>query len=122
MGINSSEEKSVIKKLWTFTYEEIKRKLWIPRCEEIKRLEEKELIKKSDLRNKRKMNETQEEFLEIETKNHKNQKTEKNIEKTRKNNINNQIRIVTLGKLTGAITDGINIARTWDTTVKLNNY
>ncbi|PKY51000.1 hypothetical protein RhiirA4_531788 [Rhizophagus irregularis] len=126
--INEAEAKNytnwqVIKKLWTFTCEEIKKRLWIPRCEEIKRLEEKEQIKKSDLRKKRiTLDETQEEIPEIDIENNKNKKTEEKLEKTRKNKINNQIRIVTLGKLAGAITDGINIARTWDTTVKLTNY
>ncbi|PKK61632.1 hypothetical protein RhiirC2_791518 [Rhizophagus irregularis] len=120
---DSKEDRMVIKKLWTYTYEEIKKRLWIPRCEEIKRLEEKEQIKKSDLRKKKiMMHETQENILEIDLENDKIKKTEENIEKARKNNTKKQINIVTLGKLAGAVTDGINIERTWDTTFKLPNY
>ncbi|CAB4418539.1 unnamed protein product [Rhizophagus irregularis] len=115
------EEKTVIKELWNFIYDEIKKRIWILRCDEIKRLEEKEEIKKSDLRLKKQESEDhQNELLEIE--NSKNKKTKENLEKTMKNNINNQIKIVTLGKLTGAITDGINIDRNWDTIVKLPFY
>ncbi|PKC61474.1 hypothetical protein RhiirA1_466495 [Rhizophagus irregularis] len=47
------EEKTLIKKLWNFTYDELKKKIWIPRCDEIKRLEDRENIKKLDLRKKR---------------------------------------------------------------------
>ncbi|PKY25506.1 hypothetical protein RhiirB3_388813 [Rhizophagus irregularis] len=79
---DSKEDRMVIKKLWTYTYEEIKKRLWIPRCEEIKRLEEKEQIKKSDLRKKKiMMHETQEDILEIDLENDKIKKTEENIEK-----------------------------------------
>ncbi|UZO04904.1 uncharacterized protein OCT59_025266 [Rhizophagus irregularis] len=50
---NKKEEKMLIKRLWMFVYDEIKNRLWIPRCEEIKRLEEKANIQKLDLRKKR---------------------------------------------------------------------
>jgi hypothetical protein len=99
----NKEEKMIIKELWNFIYNELRKRIWIPRCEEIKRLEEKEEIKKSDLRVKKQDNQTD----KLEKENHKNIKTKENIEKTNKN-INNQIKIVTLEKLTGAITDGIN--------------
>ncbi|POG67840.1 hypothetical protein GLOIN_2v1481232 [Rhizophagus irregularis DAOM 181602=DAOM 197198] len=115
------EEKTVIKELWNFIYDEIKKRIRIPRCDEIKRLEEKEEIKKSDLRLKKQVSEDNQNEI-LETENSKNKKTKENIEKTKKNNINNQIKIVTLGKLTGALTDGINIDRKWDTIVKLPFY
>ncbi|PKB99260.1 hypothetical protein RhiirA5_430004 [Rhizophagus irregularis] len=47
------EEKAVIKRLWNFIYKEFKNRIWIPRCEEIKRIEQKEGIQKIDLRKKR---------------------------------------------------------------------
>ena len=37
-------------------------------------------------------------------------------------NTNNQIKIVTLGKLMNAVTDGTNIDKNWDTTMKLPFY
>uniref|UniRef100_U9TL67 Uncharacterized protein n=1 Tax=Rhizophagus irregularis (strain DAOM 181602 / DAOM 197198 / MUCL 43194) TaxID=747089 RepID=U9TL67_RHIID len=88
------EEKTVIKELWNFIYDEIKKRIRIPRCDEIKRLEEKEEIKKSDLRLKKQVSEdNQNEILETEN--------------------------ITLGKLTGALTDGINIDRKWDTIYRI---
>ncbi|PKK76491.1 hypothetical protein RhiirC2_772460 [Rhizophagus irregularis] len=47
------KEKAVIKRLWNFIYKEFKNRIWIPRCEEIKRIEQKEGIQKIDLRKKR---------------------------------------------------------------------
>ncbi|CAB4410360.1 unnamed protein product [Rhizophagus irregularis] len=111
------EEITVIKELWNFIYDEIKERIWIPRCKEVARLEEKENIKKVDLRSKKQdLFDNQIGTLEIE--NFKNKKTRENLEKAKKNNINNQIKIVTLDKLTGAITDGMNIEKSWDTIIK----
>ncbi|POG80787.1 uncharacterized protein OCT59_013976 [Rhizophagus irregularis] len=115
----NKEDKRIIKELWNFIYDEIKRRIWIPRCKEVKRLEEKDEIKKSDLRSKKQMSDVSKgDFLE----NNKNKKTNENREKIERKNINNQIKIVTLGKLTGTITDGNSIDRTWDTIVKLPFY
>jgi hypothetical protein len=47
------EEQRVIKELWNFIYDKIKKRIWIPRCKEVRRLEEKEDIRKSDLRLKK---------------------------------------------------------------------
>ncbi|EXX73798.1 hypothetical protein GLOIN_2v1771092 [Rhizophagus irregularis DAOM 181602=DAOM 197198] len=115
--------KDLIKKLWIFTYEEIKKRIWIPRCEEIKRLEDKAQIKKSDLRRKRDGKEIlTEEFRDIQLDKIKKQKTtEKLEEKTKKIKLKKQISIVTLDKMKGSITDGNNIARSWDTTIKIAN-
>ena len=44
------EEQRVIKELWNFIYDEIKNRIWIPRCEEVKRLEEKDGTRKWELR------------------------------------------------------------------------
>ncbi|PKC57728.1 hypothetical protein RhiirA1_472051 [Rhizophagus irregularis] len=107
-----------------FTYDEIKKRIWIPRCEEIKRLEEKEQIKKIDLRRKR---DTNDNPVEEDTDTAipgkiKKQKTKENLVKKEKNtNINRQISLVTLDKMKGLITEGINIAKSWNTTIKLTN-
>ncbi|PKC56954.1 hypothetical protein RhiirA1_473237 [Rhizophagus irregularis] len=80
-------------------------------------------IKKADLRKKKKENE---ELLdkddEKNKKNNKKEKTEDKIEKENKNRLGKNIKIATLTKLTGKITDGINIDNIWDTTVKITNY
>ncbi|PKB99447.1 hypothetical protein RhiirA5_429683 [Rhizophagus irregularis] len=121
---NKKEERSLIKKLWIFVYNEIRDRIWIQRCEEIKRLEEKNNIKKSDLR-KRKPNsegtlgEDDEEITENKNKNKKKQKTEGKLEKDKKNKLKKKISLVTLEKLTGATVDIININTMWDTTLKL---
>ncbi|PKY31997.1 hypothetical protein RhiirB3_449892 [Rhizophagus irregularis] len=113
------EDRRIIKELWNFIYDEIKRRIWIPRCEEVKRLEEKEEIKKSDLRIKKQIiDDNKNGFIE----NNKNKKTDEKLEKTNRKNLNNKIKMVTLGKLKGAITDGMNIDRSWDTVVKLPSY
>jgi hypothetical protein len=120
---NKKEEKSLIKRLWMFTYDEIKNRLWIPRCEEIKRLEEKANIQKLDLRKKRERQEDNiEDKTEDQIKQDKKTKTEENLEKLNKKRFNKKISLVTLGKLTGSIVDGNSIANTWDTTVKIINY
>ncbi|PKY47335.1 hypothetical protein RhiirA4_462488 [Rhizophagus irregularis] len=116
----NKEDKRIIKELWNFIYDEIKSRIWIPRCEEIKRLEEKDEIKKFELKLKKKQ--TIDENSKDNIENIKNKKTEDNYEKIKKKNLNNQIKIVTLGKLTGAITDGSNIDRTWDMITKLPSY
>ncbi|EXX77383.1 hypothetical protein RirG_024220 [Rhizophagus irregularis DAOM 197198w] len=111
--------KDLIKKLWIFTYEELKKRIWIPRCEEIKRLEEKAQIKKSDLRRKR---DEKEEERDLQLEIIKKQKTKEKLkEKIKKTKIKNQISLVTLDKMKGSITDGNNIARSWDTIIKLAN-
>ncbi|PKY52519.1 hypothetical protein RhiirA4_496862 [Rhizophagus irregularis] len=121
----SKEKKvrDVIKKLWIFAYEEIKKRIWIPRCDEIKRLEEKEHIKKVGLR-KRKRKE-QEDLIEeeqvIDLEKIKKQKTKEKLDKKEKTNKNKQISKVTLDRLKGSITDGINIAKSWDTLIKIGN-
>uniref|UniRef100_U9SJC9 Uncharacterized protein n=2 Tax=Rhizophagus irregularis TaxID=588596 RepID=U9SJC9_RHIID len=81
---NKKEEKVLIKKLWNFTYDEIKKRIWIPRCEEIKRLEDKVNIQKLDLRKKR---ERLNEKLEDGTEKIKKIKTEENIEKLNKKDL-----------------------------------
>jgi hypothetical protein len=43
------------------------------------------------------------------------------LDKKEKIQKNKQISLVTLDKMKGSITDGINIARSWDTMVKLAN-
>ncbi|GET57754.1 hypothetical protein GLOIN_2v1771092 [Rhizophagus irregularis DAOM 181602=DAOM 197198] len=108
---NKKEEKSLIKRLWMFTYDEIKNRLWIPLCEEIKRLEEKANIQKLDLRKKR---ERQEDKTEDQIKRDKKTKTEENLEKLNKKRFNKKISLVTLGKLTGSIVDGNSIANAWE--------
>ncbi|UZO17701.1 uncharacterized protein OCT59_009043 [Rhizophagus irregularis] len=117
--------KDLIKKLWMFTYDEIKKRIWIPRCEEIKRLEEREQIKKIDLRRRRAANDdiVEDEIdKDILPGKMKKQKTKENLVKKEKNtNINRQISLVTLDKLKGLITEGINIAKSWNSTIKLTN-
>jgi hypothetical protein len=115
--------KDLIKKLWIFTYEEIKKRIWIPRCDEIKRLEEKEQIKKLDLRRKRDEKESiTEEERDTQSENiNKKQKTKEKLDKKEKICKNKQISLVTLDKMKGLITDGNNIARSWDTLVKIAN-
>ncbi|PKC12753.1 hypothetical protein RhiirA5_372843 [Rhizophagus irregularis] len=119
------EEKTTIKELWNFIYDELKKRIWIPRCEEIKFLEEKEGITKLDLKlRKQKLKDDHNEESELEKiKNNKNTKTKENKNKNKTNKIkNNQIKIVTLGKLTNAVTDGLNIDKIWDTSTKLPFY
>jgi hypothetical protein len=112
--------KNLIKKLWIFIYEEIKNRIWIPRCEEIKRLEEKEHIKKVDLRRKREeKGDLTKEERDINLEKIKKQKTQEKLEKKEKINKNKQISLVKLDKMKGSITDGINIARSWDTPIKI---
>lgn len=74
------EEKALIKRLWNFIYDELKKRIWIPRCEEIKRLEDAENIKKLDLRKKKRVlsiEETEREEEEGIKKLQKKKKTEK---------------------------------------------
>jgi hypothetical protein len=40
---NKKESKKVIKSLWNFIYEEIKKRIWIKRCEEIAEIERKKV-------------------------------------------------------------------------------
>ncbi|PKC10132.1 hypothetical protein RhiirA5_374905 [Rhizophagus irregularis] len=83
------EEQNLIKKLWRFTYNEIKNRIWIPRCDEVKRLEEKADIKKIDLRKRKNDPPNDLDRNNIidsnERKINKKRKTTKNIEKDRKN-------------------------------------
>ncbi|UZO17081.1 uncharacterized protein OCT59_008442 [Rhizophagus irregularis] len=52
----------------------------------------------------------------------KKQKTKEKLVKKEKNtNINKRISLVTLDKMKGLITEGINIAKSWNTTIKLTN-
>ncbi|EXX74870.1 hypothetical protein GLOIN_2v1824527 [Rhizophagus irregularis DAOM 181602=DAOM 197198] len=115
------EDQRVIKDLWNFIYDEIKNRLWIPRCEEVKRLEEKDGIRKWELRLSK---QTLDSSIEgnVDIKNNKNGKTNDKSEKKEKNILKNRIGIVTLGKMIGKITDGLNIDRSWDTTTKLPFY
>ncbi|PKY51335.1 hypothetical protein RhiirA4_468305 [Rhizophagus irregularis] len=83
---NLKEEKALIKNLWNFLYEELKNRIWIPRCDEVKRIEEKEGIMKSDLKKKRKENE--EKTKEEKEKNKKIRKTQEKSDKINKNNKN----------------------------------
>jgi hypothetical protein len=112
---NIKEEKMVLKELWYFIYEELKERIWIPRCKEVARLEDLANIKKPELKLKKKEEPNDQD---IENK-RKNKKTNEKIEKIKKNNINNQIKIVTLDKLTGAITEGNNIDKSWSSIMKL---
>lgn len=43
---NKKESKGVVKKLWNFIYEEIKRRIWIKRCEDIVELEREKVWRK----------------------------------------------------------------------------
>lgn len=115
------EETNLIKRLWRFTYNEIKNQIWIPRCDEIKRLEEKENIKKTDLR-KRKIDQKDNLDKNKGKRKLKKTKTEDNIEKTNKNKLEKNIKLATLTKLKGKIVDRINIDNIWDMTVKIANY
>ncbi|GET62322.1 hypothetical protein GLOIN_2v1771494 [Rhizophagus irregularis DAOM 181602=DAOM 197198] len=56
--------KEVVKKLWNFIYEEIKRRIWIKRCEDIAELEKKEGLEKMILK-KRKIKEISEERTNV---------------------------------------------------------
>ncbi|PKY49023.1 hypothetical protein RhiirA4_422629 [Rhizophagus irregularis] len=114
------EEEIIIKNLWNFIYEELKTRIWIPRCEEIKRLEEKEGIQKIDLRKKRIREEGfQEGIAEEDEETEKLRKIGKTTEKLEKKKFNKNINLVTLDRLKGLITDGINISNTWDLTTKI---
>uniref|UniRef100_U9UA15 Reverse transcriptase domain-containing protein n=2 Tax=Rhizophagus irregularis TaxID=588596 RepID=U9UA15_RHIID len=110
----------LIRELWRFTYNEIKNRIWIPRCNEVKRLEEIENIKKADLR-KRKNDQEEKLDEDGEKINKKKKKTEEKIEEN-KNILETNIKLATLTKLTGKIVDGINIDNIWDTTVKIADY
>ncbi|PKY30268.1 hypothetical protein RhiirB3_392431 [Rhizophagus irregularis] len=93
------EEQRVIKDLWNFIYDEMKNRLWIPRCEEVKRLEEKDGIRKWELRlSKQSLDSSIERNVDIEK--NKNEKTNDKSDKKGKNIIKNRIRMVTLGKMT----------------------
>ncbi|PKC66955.1 hypothetical protein RhiirA1_394086 [Rhizophagus irregularis] len=116
---NKKESKEVVKKLWDFIYEEIKRRIWIKRCEDIAELEKKEGLEKMILK-KRKIKEISEERTNVNKCNNKikKQKREKNLEKLEKNN-NKIISLVTLDKMKGEVTDGNNINNRWDLIPKL---
>ncbi|PKY61106.1 hypothetical protein RhiirA4_521054 [Rhizophagus irregularis] len=121
------EERDLIKKLWRFVYNEIKNRIWIPRCDEVKRLEEKDGIKKAELRKRKNEKDTDlDNNSNSETKQRKNKKTKttENIEKEKKNSvkIKNKITIATRDKLIGKVIDGINIEKNWDTTIKVQDY
>ncbi|PKK65142.1 hypothetical protein RhiirC2_868946 [Rhizophagus irregularis] len=109
----------IIKRLWMFVYDEIKNRLWIPRCEEIKRLEEKANIQKLDLRKKR---ESRRKFGGRQEKiknNRKKIKTEEKLEKANRNKFNKKISIVNVRKINRNEFD-------WNTTLKFisnrNNF
>ncbi|PKK58872.1 hypothetical protein RhiirC2_795638 [Rhizophagus irregularis] len=77
------EEQRVIKELWNFIYDEMKNRLWFPRCEEVKRLEEKDGIRKWELRlSKQTLDSSIEGNVDIE--NNKNEKTNDKSDKKRK--------------------------------------
>ncbi|CAB4439657.1 unnamed protein product [Rhizophagus irregularis] len=119
------EEKNLIKKLWRFTYKEIKNRIWIPRCDEVKRLEEKADIKKADLRKRKNDSINDLDSVSISDSDKgkiKKRKTTENIEKERKNRLTKKISLATRDKLTGKVIDGINIDNFWDTTVKIQDY
>ncbi|CAB4429228.1 unnamed protein product [Rhizophagus irregularis] len=95
---NKKESKEVVKKLWNFINEEIKRRIWIKRCEDIAELEKKEGLGKMILK-KRKIKEISEGTIVNKGNNKiKKQKTEKHLEKLEKNN-NKIISLVTIPKL-----------------------
>lgn len=71
-------------------------RIWIPRCEEIKRIEQKEGIQKIDLRKKR--NRIDEDHMT--DKDIEKEKSTK-IRKNRKNKFNKNINLVTLNRLIG---------------------
>ncbi|PKC14087.1 hypothetical protein RhiirA5_409828 [Rhizophagus irregularis] len=50
---NKKEGKKIVKKLWNFIYEEIKKRIWIKRCEDIAEIEKKEGIEKKTLKKRR---------------------------------------------------------------------
>ncbi|UZO02583.1 uncharacterized protein OCT59_021062 [Rhizophagus irregularis] len=116
------EEQRVIKDLWNFIYDEIKNRLWILRCEEVKRLEEKDGIRKWELRLNKPASDSSSIERNIDIENIKNEKTKDKTDKKEKNILKNRIGIVTLGKMIGKITDGLDINRSWDTTTKLPFY
>ncbi|PKY23268.1 hypothetical protein RhiirB3_437422 [Rhizophagus irregularis] len=112
---NKKESKEVVKKLWNFIYEEIKRRIWIKRCEDIAELEKKEGLEKMILK-KRKIKEISEERTNVNKCNNKIKK-----QKREKNN-NKIISLVTLDKMKGEVTevtDGNNINNRWDLIPKL---
>ncbi|PKB96285.1 hypothetical protein RhiirA5_435086 [Rhizophagus irregularis] len=86
------EEQRVIKDLWNFIYDEMKNRLWIPRCEEVKRLEEKDGIRKWELRlSKQSLDSSIERNVDIE--NNKNEKTNDKSDKKEKNIIKKKIEL-----------------------------
>ncbi|PKK69257.1 hypothetical protein RhiirC2_781226 [Rhizophagus irregularis] len=91
----------------------IKKRIWIKRCEEIAEIEEKEGLKKTTLK-KRKMRD-QEGSDDIIEENNKKQKTKEKLEKIKKLKHS----LVTLEKMKGDITEGININYRWDSIVKI---
>ncbi|RGB22408.1 hypothetical protein C1646_748526 [Rhizophagus diaphanus] len=106
------EEKSLIKELWNFLYNEFKNRIWFQRCKEIARLEKIDSIDKRDLKRKRQNEESTEEGG---YKKDKNTKTNKNIEKIKKIKLKEKINLATRTKLIGAISEGFNIRNNWDT-------
>lgn len=50
---NKKEGKKIVKKLWNFIYEEIKKRIWIKRCEDIAEIEKKEGIEKKTLKKRK---------------------------------------------------------------------
>lgn len=86
------EEKALIKRLWNFTYEELKQRIWIPCCDEIKRSEDRANIKKLDLRKKSEMViEDSEKEKDGENKIIKKKKIEKNLEKINKKKLTQKL-------------------------------
>ncbi|UZO08571.1 uncharacterized protein OCT59_028825 [Rhizophagus irregularis] len=49
----NKESKEIVKKLWNFIYEEIKRRIWIKRCDEIAEIEKKEDLAKMTLKKRK---------------------------------------------------------------------
>ncbi|CAB4443474.1 unnamed protein product [Rhizophagus irregularis] len=81
---------------WRFIYNEIKDRIWIPRCEEVKRLEEKANITKTDLKKRKnkpiETSETDETGDEDDRrKNNKKKIKTKNLEKENKNKLRKKL-------------------------------
>ncbi|PKK62315.1 hypothetical protein RhiirC2_790546 [Rhizophagus irregularis] len=108
-------EKDIIIDFWSFCYDQIRKEIWIKRCDEVAKIETNQGFKKKDKRKRK-----ERKNLEIEERDRENKKLKK-IEKEIKNQekiIENSIKLATSVLLKNNILDKKSISDKWGSTMK----
>ncbi|PKK65711.1 hypothetical protein RhiirC2_808487, partial [Rhizophagus irregularis] len=109
-------EKDIIIDFWSFCYDQIRKEIWIKRCDEVAKIETNQGFKKKDKRKRK-----ERKNLEIEERDRENKKLKK-IEKEIKNQekiVENSIKLATSDLLKNNILDKKSISDKWGSTVKI---